>query len=77
MRVSAMQTSADLEKVWLWKPGKHCAVSLPHTVTQREVLISLKTHWPIRDSRPTCQTDDEEGSSGCRAAGSLSLSRLE
>lgn len=46
---------------------KHYALFLQHTVPGREMLMSLKIHRPIRDSRPTCQSDDEEGSSGCYA----------
>lgn len=70
-----MQISAYLEKVWPWNDY---AVSLQHTLTPREVLVSLKTHWPIMASRWTCQSGEEDGSSGCCAASSaLLLSRLD
>lgn len=55
-RATEMHTSADREKVWLWTGSQdvnHYAVALRHTVPRREVLMSLKTHRPIRDSRPT------------------------
>ena len=36
-----------------------------------------KTHWPIKAPRRTCQSDNEEGSSGWLAACLFRLCRLE
>lgn len=47
----------------------HYAVSFDHTLTLREVLMSLKTSWPIRTSSLTCQSEVEEGASGRHVAG--------
>ena len=53
-----------------WAPENLFTVSFQHTLTLREVLMSLKTHWPIRAFRRTFQSEDEAVSSGCLAAGS-------
>lgn len=60
-----MQISAELEKVWPWI-GSLYIVSLKHFLILREgVLESLKTHWPIRAFRRSCQSEEEGDSSGC------------
>lgn len=72
------QIFANLEKICPWSGilGQNPTV-LQHPLTQKEVLMSFKTHWPIRDLRPICQSK-EEGSSGCQTAGSSQkLSRPE
>ena len=38
---------------------------LQHSVTLRKVLVSVKIHWPIRNTRKTLQSEEEEGSSIC------------
>jgi hypothetical protein len=64
----------------IWKrvgPGpaagawKHYTVSLHHTLTLREAFMSLKTHWPIRASSLSCQSEVEVGASGRHVAGSM------
>lgn len=55
---------------WIWKnltPGWQCTLT----------LMLDKTHWPIKASRWTCQSDDKESSSGGHAAGSVWLIRFE
>ena len=39
--------------------------ALQHSLTLRKVLVSLKIHWPIRNTRKTLQSEEEEGSSIC------------
>ena len=50
--------SADLEKDW-FQAGTR-VVSLQSTLTLRVVLMSLKTHEPIRTSTWPCQSLEEE-----------------
>ena len=45
----------------LQRSGKAPAFDRKHTSTLRRG----KTHWPIKVSRQTCQSDKEAGSSGC------------
>jgi hypothetical protein len=38
---------------------------LQHSLTLRKVLVSLKIRWPMRNTRKTLQSEEEEGSSIC------------
>ena len=57
----------------LQRSGKGLAFDRKHTLT----LKRGKTHWPIKVSRQTCQSDKEAGSSGCLSTRLLWLCRLE
>ena len=57
----------------LQRSGKAPAFDRKHTLTLRRG----KTHWPIKVSRQTCQSDKEAGSSGCLSKRLLWLCRLE
>ena len=70
-----MQIPVDLEEVGPWTEAwaeNLYTVYLQHTLTLGEVLASLKTYWPIRAFRRTCQSEGKAGFPGALVPVSLS-----